>query len=87
MIRNELKPVCMGCDHADVEVEEVAFCGFAPGASETVVRCSHAAVCRMVSAPPVACQRAANGDGAGTASEGGEGPRQEPMAGPFPFGM
>lgn len=35
----------------------------------------------------LACQRAANGDGAGTAGEGGEGPRQEPMTGPFAFGM
>lgn len=83
MIRIELKPVCMDCDHAAVEVEEEGFCGFAAGRHSTVVRCAHAAVCGAASA----CQRPANGAGGDGGPGGGEPPRRRPMTGPFALGM
>lgn len=48
MIRIELKPVCMDCGHADIEIEVAEHCGFAASLGETVIRCSHAGVCRMI---------------------------------------
>lgn len=87
MIRIELKPVCMDCDHADVEVEEEVFCGFAAGRRSTVVRCAHAAVCGAAAGAAGACQRPANGAGGDGGPGDGEPPRRRPITGPFALGM
>ena len=48
MIRNDLMPVCMDCDHVDVVIETDSPCGFAARREMTVIRCAKDDVCRFI---------------------------------------